>query len=501
ETGFSRIVLARELTINEIQTISEAVPQARLEAFVHGSLCVSYSGRCYLSAALNGRSANRGECAQCCRLRYSLLDADGQKIGADKHYLSLKDMNCADDLEAMMRAGVVSFKIEGRLKDMSYIKNITAYYRQRLDAIFAADPAYYRASTGRSAYTFSPQPAKSFNRGFTTCFLHGRDIEITSFDTPKSVGEAIGRVKEIKGNTFTVAGLKPVHNGDGLAFFNAHGELEGFRVNRAEANRIYPQQMTQQTQQKQQTSHLPQIPPKQFHLPQPKTLLFRNYDHEFETILSRPSAERRIAVRMEWGDYPEGFALTATDETDARAIILRPFGKEIARKPQADNIRRQLSKSGDTPFEALEIIICGKDNYFVPSSLLSEMRREVLERLVTVRRIRYHRLYVKHSEYDRAVVYPTSKPDYTANVYNREAVEFYRRHGVEVVEPAFEEAPREDVAVMTARHCLKYSLGWCPVHHKTQSPCREPFYLSHGDNRLRLEFDCRNCCMKIYNTK
>ncbi|MDR2914816.1 MAG: U32 family peptidase, partial [Tannerella sp.] len=223
KAGFTQIVLARELTLDEVQTISERVPDVTLEAFIHGALCVSYSGRCYLSYAVSGRSANRGECAQCCRLPYSLVDAGGTVITERKHLLSLKDMNRSDDLEAMMRAGISSLKIEGRLKDVSYVKNIVAYYRKKLDGIFAKNPVFYRSSAGYSSYTFEPQPEKSFNRGFTSYFLHGRDIEITSFDTPKSVGEPVGSVKEIKGNSFTVAGLKPIHNGDGLIFFNQRG--------------------------------------------------------------------------------------------------------------------------------------------------------------------------------------------------------------------------------------------------------------------------------------
>jgi Collagenase and related proteases len=485
KAGFRQIVLARELTLDEIQSISEYVPEATLEAFIHGALCVSYSGRCYLSYAVNGRSANRGECAQCCRLPYTMTDADDKIISENKHLLSLKDMNRSDDLEAMMIAGVSSLKIEGRLKDVSYVKNVVAYYRKKLDAIFVKNSAFYRSSTGQSSYTFEPRPEKSFNRGFTTYFLHGREMDITSFDTPKSTGEPVGAVKEIKGNSFTVSGLKPIHNGDGLVFFNSRGELDGFRVNRTEANRVFPQTM-------------PSV--------KPKTQLFRNYDHDFETILSKTSAERKISVSMEWGDYPGGFTLCAFDESDCRVIITRPFEKDLARKPQDDNIKTQLSKLGNTPFEVAEIKITMSKNYFIPSSLLNEMRREAVEKLTINRRVRYRCQYVKKSVYDNDVPYPQQKLDYTANVLNKKAEEFYRKHGVEVIEPAFEKddstIPRfhdsnDSTVLMYTKHCLRYSMGWCPVHHKTKSLYKEPFYLTYKDCKLRLSFDCKNCRMLI----
>lgn len=485
QAGFTQIVLARELTLDEIQTISERTPDATLEAFIHGALCVSYSGRCYLSAALNGRSANRGECAQYCRLPYSLVDSDGNIITEKKHLLSLKDMNRSDDLEAMMQAGISSLKIEGRLKEASYVKNIVAYYRQKLDGIFAKNPNFYRSSAGHSSYTFEPRPEKSFNRGFTSYFLHGRDLDITSFDTPKSIGEPVGVVKEIKGNSFTVAGLKPLHNGDGLVFFNARGELDGFRVNRVEANRIYPQ-------------HMPYL--------KPKIPLFRNYDHEFESVLAHPSAERKIKVSVGWSDCPEGFTLSMTDETDARVIIVRPFAKEIARKPQDENIKTQLGKLGNTPFEATEVLVAMTENFFVPSSLLNDMRREAVAKLTMNRRVRYRRQYVKKTAYDNQVAYPLKNLDYTANVSNTQAEAFYKKHGVEHIGKAFElltdEASAEDknVPLMFTKHCLRYSLGWCPVHQKKNSPYKEPFYLIYKEQRLRLSFDCKKCRMLVYRS-
>ena len=466
--GFSRIILARELSLDEIQHISASVPQASLETFIHGSLCVSYSGRCYISAAMHGRSSNRGECAQYCRLPYSLVDADENVIVKHKHLLSLKDMNRSDDLEALMKAGVSSLKIEGRLKDGSYVKNITAYYRKKLDEIFTKNPAYYRPSVGRSTYTFEPKLEKSFNRGFTTYLLHGRDMNITSFDTPKSIGEPIG----IAGHTSPTG----INNGDGLAFFNAHGELEGFRVNRVEGNRIIPYQM-------------PTI--------NPNTFLYRNYDHAFESLLSKPSAERKMGVTMEWGGYPAGFTLTMTDETQAQVTITRSFAKEHARKPQDVMIRTQLSKLGATPFVATDITILTSDDFFVPSLLLNEMRREATEKLIVLRRIRYMRSYVDKNVYNVALDYPWKTLDYSANVSNRKAKDFYEKHQTKVSAYAFEIEMPENVPLMTTKHCLLYSMGWCPVYHTQKSPYKEPYTLTYKDIRLTLSFECKKCRMQV----
>ena len=476
--GFEQVVLARELTLEEIRQIAQATPKdVALEAFVHGALCVSYSGRCYLSAALTGRSANRGACAQCCRLPYTMVDADGRIIAKDKHLLSLRDMNRADDLEAMIAAGITSFKIEGRLKDVTYVKNVTAYYRQRLDEIIARNASLRRASDGRSTFTFTPRPEKSFNRGFTDYFLHGRRADITSFDTPKSIGEPIGWARASRGGLI-VEGRKPLHNGDGLVFFNPKGELEGFRVNRAEGQRIA-------------SARMPAI--------QPGTMLYRNADSAFEALLSKPSAERRIAVEMTWRALPDGFALTLTDASGCSVTVTRAFAAAPAIKPQEDNIRTQLSRLGTSPFEATPININMPTNTFVPSSLLGEMRREAVERLLSERCAkRVRRLRRQEAP---GCVSPTDKLDYTANIYNAEAEAFYRSHGVQAVERAYEEQPRTGVALMFTRHCLRYSMGWCPVHQRGRSPFREPYHLLYEGTRLRLEFDCARCEMRVVDAR
>lgn len=475
--GFSQVVLARELSLNQIREIYEQV-EVPLEVFVHGALCVSFSGQCYLSAALSGRSANRGECAQYCRLPYTLVDADGQMIAKEKHLLSLKDMKRSEELEALLDAGASSLKIEGRLKEVSYVKNITAFYRRKLDEILARRPEYRRASAGSSRYTFEPVAEKSFNRGFTPFLLRGRTADITAFDTPKSLGERIGTVKEIRGNSFTVAGLQPLNNGDGLAFFNAAGTLEGFRANRVEGNRVFPLEM----------------PPLQ-----PKMPLYRNADQAFEKLLARPSAERRLAIHLAFTDNPFGFTLSLCDETGVRATLTRPFAKEEARRPQEENIRAQLAKLGNTPYEAETVSVHLTRNWFVPSSLLAEMRREGIELLTATRRANYRReLPPRQRQATAAVRYPEKELTYLGNVANSRAAAFYRDHGVQRIDPAFELAPAKEVPLMFTKHCLRYSMGWCPTYQKGRSPFREPYYLLYKETRLRLRFDCKRCQMLVY---
>ena len=476
--GFTQVVLARELSLNEIRRISEATT-VPLEVFVHGALCVSYSGQCYLSAALSGRSANRGECAQYCRLPYTMVDATGTEIVTHKHLLSLKDMNRSDQLEALLDAGVSSLKIEGRLKDVGYVKNITAYYRKKLDAVLSRRPEYRRASAGRSTYTFEPVAEKSFNRGFTPFLLEGRTADITAFNTPKSLGEPVGTVKEIKGNSFTVAGLKQLSNGDGLVFFNRKGELEGFRVNRVEANRVFPLDMPQLT---------------------PKTPLYRNFDQAFDKLLAKPSAERKLSVEIEFLDNPFGFTLCMEDETGARIMLTEPFAKELARREQQDNIRTQLSKLGNTPFEASKVVVGLSENWFVPSSLLADMRRRGVEKLLEARRARYPRETVKRVQSSVSIPFPERQLTYLGNVANGKARSFYQDHGVEQIDPAFELSPRKDVPLMFTKHCLRYSMGWCPTYQKDKSPYKEPYYLLYKDTRLRLQFDCKHCQMLVFES-
>ena len=475
DIGFRQVVLARELSLEEIKKIHDTCPVTLLEVFVHGALCVSYSGQCYVSQACFGRSANRGECAQFCRLAFDLVDSNGKTIEQNKHLLSLKDMNQSDNLEALLDAGATSLKIEGRLKDVSYVKNVTAYYRQKLDSIFKYRKEYVRASAGTVKTTFTPQLDKSFSRGFTDYFLRGRNPGIFSFSTPKSLGEEVGTVKEVRGNYFTVAGVKSFSNGDGLCYIDDNGRLQGFRVNRVENNKLFPQDM-------------PRL--------KPKTRLYRNFDQEFEKLMQKKSAERKMAVDICLTENNFGFTLSLTDEDDNSVSLTLQRAKEPARTPQTDNLRNQLCKLGNTPFEAKDIKIDLSDNWFIPSSELSELRRNAVEKLLEVRRINYRREVFRMKETKSK--FPVSTLTYLGNVMNSSAAEFYKNHGVLKVMPAFEKEQPKDAVLMFCKHCIRYSMGWCPVHHKARSPFREPYYLVSSDGRrFRLEFDCKQCQMKV----
>ena len=451
DAGFRQVVLARELSLREIGKIHEACPDVPLEIFVHGALCVSYSGQCYVSQACFGRSANRGECAQFCRLPFSLVDSNDRVIAKDKHLLSLKDLNQSEELEALLDAGASSFKIEGRLKDVSYVKNVTAAYRQKLDAILARRKEYVRASSGSCRYAFKPQLDKSFSRGFTHYFLHGRTRDVFSFDTPKSLGEEMGTMKEARGNYLTVAGLKSFNNGDGVCYIDEQGKLQGFRINRVEGNKLYPQEM-------------PRI--------KPRTVLYRNFDQEFEKILARRSSERKMAVAIRLADTAFGFALTLTDEDDNRVTLSLPRAKEPARTPQEENLKTQLAKLGNTPFEAECVDIDFTENWFLPASVLADFRRQAIEKLIAARRINYRR--------ELAVLRPTTHAfpqttlTYLGNVMNARAASFYAGHGVASIAPAFEQTPVEKVVLMFCKHCLRYSMGWCPVHQRERSRIVNP---------------------------
>lgn len=490
DAGFRQVVLARELSLQEIRRIHEACPETPLEVFVHGALCVSYSGQCYVSQACFGRSANRGECAQFCRLPFSLVDADGKTIVRDKHLLSLKDLNQSEVLEDLLDAGASSLKIEGRLKDVSYVKNVTAAYRSKLDAIFARRKEYVRASSGTCRFDFTPRLDKSFSRGFTHYFLQGRDREISSFDTPKSLGEEMGTMKEQRGNYLIVAGVKPFHNGDGVCFLDEQGRLQGFRINRVDGNKLYP------------AGDVPRI--------KPRTRLFRNFDQEFERILARKSAERKIGVGWELADTPSGFALTVADEDGNRITLSFPYPKELARTPQPENLRTQLGKLGNTPFEVMPLVgtdspsattapaiaINLSQNWFIPASVIADWRRQAIDKLTAARRITYRReLHVWKPTRHR---FPATSLTYLGNVMNTAARSFYQAHGVASVEPAYEKQAVPEAVLMFCKHCLRYSMGWCPTYQKGHSPYREPYYLVGTDGkRFRLTFDCKNCQMKV----
>ena len=478
--GFQRVVLARELSVDEISAIHREVPDMPLEVFVHGALCVSYSGLCYASQYCFGRSANRGTCAQFCRMKFDLLDADGHELEHQRHLLSLKDMNQSNHLEELIQAGATSFKIEGRLKDVSYVKNVVAAYSQQLDAFIAkhADK-YCRASQGHCTYTFTPNLNKTFNRGFTTYFLHGRQPDIFSPDTPKAIGEYVGYVKEMRRDSFNVAGTASFANGDGLCFINQKRELEGFRVNRAEGNRLFPQQI-----------------PENLHA---GMALYRNNDQEFERLLSRKSSERKIPLVMRLGVTDDGYSLSV-GETQ----VTIPCEHQQAEKPQRENIIRQLSKLGGTPYECSRVEIPDNFNYFIPSSLLADLRRLIVRELQISKKgasCRVKRCLLSGGKASpvgwKGAFYP--KDSYEYNISNGLARDFYVEQGLAEPVPAFELCRREKALLMQCRHCLRYSLGYCVKHGGKKPLWREPLMLRLGDGRcFRLEFDCRKCQMNVY---
>lgn len=479
-TGFNQVVLARELSLDEIQEIHEACPDTVLEVFVHGALCVSMSGQCYISEACFGRSANRGECAQVCRMKFDLEDSEGRKLVKDKHLLSLKDLCQIDELEGLLKAGASSFKIEGRLKDADYVKNVTAAYSQALDTIVRRHPEKYRrASLGTVRHHFTPDVSKSFNRGFTHYFLHGRQPDIFSFDTPKSLGEEVGTVKDIFNNHFTVAGLKTFSNGDGLCFIDGNCKLHGFRINKAENGRLYPLEMPSQLKR--------------------RTRLYRNQDHAFQTILSKESAERVLFVDIEIEETEKGFRLTMTDD-DHCAYIDVEAEKQLGRTPQSDNVKRQLSKLGGTGLELRSLNINYGKNWFIPSSLLTEWRRMLVkEFFVRQTEITTDCNTIQTTD-DTAFRLPGKTITYLGNVMNKRAAEFYREHGVEEIEPAFELKHKEYVPLMFCRHCIRYSLNMCPKHHGNANPQEQLFLRLANGKRFRLEFDCKSCMMKVYES-
>lgn len=502
--GFERVVLARELSVKEISAIHKAVPQVELEAFVHGALCVSYSGICYASQHCFGRSANRGACSQFCRMAFDLKDSDGKIIEKQRYLLSLKDMRQIDNLEELIQSGACAFKIEGRLKDINYVKNVVSAYNKRLNEIVRKYPNQFkRASLGKVEYSFTPDLNKTFNRGYTNYFVQGRQPNIFSPNTPKALGEFVGKVKELRRDSFNVASTASFANGDGLCFINSETKaLEGFRVNRAVGNRLFPYKMPNGLQ--------------------PGMGLYRNQDQAFEKELSGNSAKRLIAITMTFGLTENGYSLEIklVDELEtklsAKATI--NFEHQAAQKPQRENIIKQLSKLGNTIYNCENIeIVDEADQYFIPSSILAELRRDAIEQFASLdlaKAIGKHNLSTENNESDKvnsarfSYINPKNyeRYPYLYNIANKEACSFYVQQGMEKPQAAFECTDVEDLKkeqtealVMQCRHCIRYSLGYCVVNGGKKPTWKEPLFLELGDRkRFRLEFDCRHCQMNIF---
>lgn len=550
--GFCRVVLARELSLEEIKAVADKNPGLALEVFVHGALCVSYSGVCYASEKCFGRSANRGECAQFCRMKFDLLDSNDEEIEHQRYLLSLKDLCQIRHLKELADAGASSFKIEGRLKDINYVKNVVAAYNQALDELVAMYPKQYRrASRGHVDYTFVPNLKKTFNRGYTNYFLKGRQPDIASFDTPKAMGEYVGKVKEIRGNiSFNVSTVASFANGDGLCFINDDHELEGFRVNRVMGNRLFPFRMPENLR--------------------PGMALYRNNDRQFEAILSHPTAERRIPVMIVLKpamDKTEQGVISGVKATlclpiymsDGWAAKAVEFFQELplepARRSQRENMIAQLSKLGETKYECKEVRLeDGMENYFIPNSILASLRRELIEKMEEkmadrieasndqgVERTIFNNGYgfseVNENLIDAQQLVWTpeyAKWPYLYNIANFSAKAYYEDHGLEQPSPAFEIGKEEPTAwsatdeasfvagrehdkvarehphfmtnaqgeslIMQCRHCIRYSLGYCVKRGGQRPTWKEPLYLRLGDGkRFRLEFACNECQMNVYS--
>lgn len=488
QAGFKRAVLARELSLKEINAIHKAVPDIELEVFVHGALCVSYSGACYASEYCFHRSANRGNCAQFCRLKFDLKDGSDNIIQKDKYMLSLKDMCRIHSLKDLLEAGAISLKIEGRLKNVSYVKNVVAAYSQELNRIIASYPdKYKRASNGKTTYSFKPDLSKTFNRGFTDYFLYGRKPGLASVNTPKAIGEFVGSVKEIWHNSFSVSGTKAFSNGDGLCFINENQQLEGFRVNKVVNNRLFPLKMPENLK--------------------PHMALYRNNDQLFENKMSATTAKRKIGVKMFLSASQDYVELTIKDDAGHTATEKISYSSETAKKSQEENMKLQLGKLGNTLYEADEITISPEsETRFIPSSILAGLRRDTLEKFS-------HQFQFEHSGDNESLGYilpnkidtnNSAEEINIANVANKLARQLYDEIGPKDAPDAFETTkPNRDseTQIMTCRYCIRYEMGYCTKQGR-KAPWQEPLYLVLKDNRkFRLKFDCLNCQMRIYAEK
>jgi len=504
DCGLSQIVLARELTVQQIAAVRAATDPQRcaIEFFIHGALCVAYSGQCYISHAQTGRSANRGDCSQACRLPYQVTDAQGRIVAHDKHVLSMKDNNQSDNLRALIAAGVRSFKIEGRYKDMGYVKNITAHYRRLLDEILdereaSADPLA-RASSGRTTFTFTPDPLQNFNREFTDYFVNGRKEDIGAFDTPKNPGQAIGWVTKLGPNFVELEVSDPatvLHNGDGLCYYDLQKELVGLQINRAEP--VSPRGGRQ-------WRVFPKDPMEGFKDLRKGTEVNRNRDMDWVRTLEKKSSDRRIGLWAQFAETPDGFALTLTDEdgfTGTAQAALPHEAAQDAAKAEA-SLREQLGRFGATIFSVNDITLQLSRPWFVPASSLNALRRDALAALEAARAAGFERL-PRATPVEPPVPYPEDTLSYLANVFNHKARDFYARHGVKVIDAAYESHEEEgEVSLMITKHCVRYSMSLCPKQAKgvtgVQGTIRaEPLQLINGKERLTLRFDCKPCEMHV----
>ena len=480
QVGFKRIILARETSLEQMKALRQTVT-ADLEAFVQGALCVCYSGQCYMSLYLNGRSGNRGSCSQPCRSAYDLVNGQGKTLKHNEHLLSLKDFSAAQRIESMINAGITSFKIEGRLKDLTYVKNVTAYYRQLLDSIIARREGLKASSSGTTTFYFTPDLERTFNRGFTDYFLQKRQ-PMASTTTQKSLGKKIGTVLSANSNRLIVSSSDTISAGDGLCYFNSEKQLEGFLVNSVSGNTI--------------------ITNKPLNI-KASTTLWRNNDHAFEKQLQAKSAERKVAVSMILTDTDSGLQLTVADQDGCCASASIECEKALARDEAKaiESTKTQLSKLGGTPFGINTVTIQTQHPYFIPASMLNDLRRKAIDKLVEVR--------IQHFHPKDTVLIPNEIPYYEfsldgrANIVNSKAEAFYRRHGATAIERGPDQPGtdfKKDFPLMTTKYCLRYELGQCLMHKCNKSVAYDyagDLFLLNNGRRFRLAFDCKRCEMQI----
>ncbi|CAM3943769.1 U32 family peptidase [Flavobacterium branchiophilum] len=480
DAGIKRVVLARELNLHQIKEISETT-DVELEFFVTGALCVSFSGNCYMSVANGERSANRGSCAQNCRLPYNLIDGHGETLIKNSHLLSIKDFDVTDQIPNLIEAGIVSFKIEGRLKDMVYVKNNVSFLRKKVDAFLEQNPNYTKASSGKCTFTFDSELNRTFNRGYTDYFVNERHQSIGSWESPKSKGQYIGKLIKTVGNSYEIENGHLLNNGDGLCFINENNEADGIYVNRAENGIIYP-------------NVLKEI--------KDGTFIYRNNDAAFIKIVEREdSAVRKISTTLVLTEKETGFELTATDEDGFVSQVHLEHAKEPTKNNLSieDNIKTQLAKTGFTPYTADEITIQFSENWFLPISKINEMRRSVYEQLTEIRLKNYKR--EEHQIVKTDHPFPVDQLDFTYNVANKMARKFYERHGVTEIEKAFElQWDPGKSRVMTTKYCIKYELERCPKYHPEHrdKKVKEPLVLKQGELEYKLKFNCKPCEMEIW---
>nr|WP_305040919.1 U32 family peptidase [Gilliamella sp. M0320] len=490
DVGFSQIVLARELNLTEIANIHQQI-DANIEFFIHGALCVAFSGQCYISHAQTGRSANRGDCSQACRLPFTLKDDQGRVVAYEKHLLSMKDNNQSDNLIELIQAGVRSFKIEGRYKDLSYVKNITAFYRKKLDEILEKSDDFVSASSGRTQHLFTPDPNRTFHRGATDYFVRGRQANIGAFDSPKFIGLPIGEMTKVTNQAIDIKSEKVLTNGDGLNVL-VKREIVGFRADKVEkiANnhyRVFPNEL-----------------PKVFHSLKLPYQINRNLDHNWQQVLLKESSSRRIGVAFELRNQSNIVQLIATSEEGCSVKIALKGEFELAEQSDKalKNIKDSLSKLGQTIYYLTDLNVNLTEIFFIPSSQLNQLRRDIIDKL-TLERLTHYQRKLRKPQAEPAPIYPEEQLSFLANIYNHKAREFYTQHGVKLIERAFEAHEiKDDAPLMITKHCLRFAFNLCPKQAKGIQGVKTkvtPMKLIQNNNEeLILKFNCKACEMQVW---